>query len=57
MINNIDLDGTLKGFDLKLIKLVKSIVKKPLIFVGAEPKDFLKLYKKLKLMQYVVQIF
>ncbi len=51
MINNIDLDGTLKGFDLNLAKLVKSIVKKPLIFCGGagNAKDFLKLYKKTKI--------
>ena len=51
MINNIDLDGTLRGFDLELAKLAKSIVKKPLIFCGGagNANDFLKLYKKTKI--------
>ncbi len=34
MINSIDLDGTMEGFDIKLIKMISSSVKIPVIAVG-----------------------
>ena len=36
MINNIDLDGSYKGYDIKLAKLILSISKIPVIFVEAQ---------------------
>lgn len=52
MFNNVDLDGTLNGFDLSLAMKIKEFTKnKPVIFCGGagKNKDFYDLYRKTKI--------
>lgn len=50
MINNIDLDGSYKGYDIKLAKLILNISKIPVIFCGGagSKEHFKDLFKKTK---------
>lgn len=49
ILTNTDLDGTMRGFDLELVNMVKANTNKPIIAVGGagEPRHFSDLFQEL----------